>query len=207
MFGSKKREHPERAGLRQDFEYVTSTARRAPEAVQMVLGHSINLASTDFVARFRSIEVFRVTPGAEKLEYLQQLTAAEMELQKKDPQAAIGFALFKMWVGALAAKDNELMRQFSKELSMLSKKVRDNRHCIELGRHGWDVRNRDHVPLTKPFRIRAQAEQFADLIGDFSMVQVPALRTGELPQIRCTAWAKAKIGPREGDPGSPRWRV
>ncbi|MDB5788220.1 MAG: hypothetical protein JWQ50_8135 [Caballeronia mineralivorans] len=123
MFGFKKREHPDRAGLRQDFERVTSTARRAPEVVQVALGHYINLAYATFAARFKSIEAFRVLPGAEKLEYLQQLTATEVELQKKDPQAAIGFALFKMWVGALVANDDELMRQFSKELSILSKKA------------------------------------------------------------------------------------
>jgi hypothetical protein len=62
--------------------------------------------------------------------------------------------------------------------------VRDNRRRIELGHHGWEVRNRDNVPVTKPFRIRAQAEQFADLIGDFSTIELPVLWTGQLPQIR-----------------------
>ena len=33
----------------------------------------------------------------------------------------------------------------------------------------------DDVPVTKPFRIRGDAERFADLIGSFTLIEVPVL--------------------------------
>ena len=62
--------------------------------------------------------------------------------------------------------------------------VRSNRHRVELSGNGWEVRNRADVPVTKAFRTRAQAERFADLIGEFSHIEVPVLWIGGLAPIR-----------------------
>jgi len=120
LFG--KKENPHRTGLREDFERVTSALHRADGPTQMAVGHSINLANSMFVQRFGSPDAFRKLPQSEKSKYLEQLTAAEEKLQKEQPHASIGFALFKMWVGTLAANDDELMHQFSKGLSSFSAK-------------------------------------------------------------------------------------
>ncbi|MGF6479459.1 hypothetical protein [Paraburkholderia sp. JPY419] len=61
--------------------------------------------------------------------------------------------------------------------------VRDSKRRVESGRRGWEVRNCDDVPVTKPFRTRAQAEHFADLIGEFFVIDVPVLWINQLPQI------------------------
>ena len=62
--------------------------------------------------------------------------------------------------------------------------VRSARHRVELRGNGWEVRNSADVPVTKAFRTRAQAERFADLIGEFSHIEVPALWIGGLAPIR-----------------------
>lgn len=61
--------------------------------------------------------------------------------------------------------------------------VRDSKRRVELGRRGWEVRTSDDVPITKPFRARAQAEHFADLIGEFFVIDLPVLWINQLPQI------------------------
>ncbi len=62
--------------------------------------------------------------------------------------------------------------------------VRSARHRVELRGNGWEVRNRADVPVTRAFRTRAQAERFADLIGEFYDVEVPVLWIGGLAAIR-----------------------
>ncbi|MFM0125961.1 MULTISPECIES: hypothetical protein [Paraburkholderia] len=62
--------------------------------------------------------------------------------------------------------------------------VRNNRCSVRPSRRGWEVRNWDGVPVTKPFRTRDQAECFADLIGTCSLIEVPVLWINQLEQIR-----------------------
>ena len=46
---------------------------------------------------------------------------------------------------------------------------------VERGAHGWEVRGRDGQKLTKAFRNRGQAEAFADLTGEFIVLDMPVL--------------------------------
>lgn len=123
MFGFfKKRENPHRAGLRDDFLRVTTRLRAADPAIQMAVGHSINMANSLFIQRFGSIAVFRGLPKPEKYKYIEALTNAEEKMTKEKPQAAVGFALFKMWIGALTEDDEDLLQEFSAGLAELSRK-------------------------------------------------------------------------------------
>ncbi|MGF6807425.1 hypothetical protein OKW30_002551 [Paraburkholderia sp. Clong3] len=86
--------------------------------------------------------------------------------------------------------------------------VRANCRRVVLGRRGWQVCNREGVSLTKPFRIRAQAERFADLTGEFVAVNMPVLWIKELAPI-CSmplygiaspdAWLRPKTGSSGSD--------
>ena len=53
--------------------------------------------------------------------------------------------------------------------------VRNDSRWVKLGKRGWEVNHRDGLPITKPFRTRAQAERFADLTAEFVVIDVPAL--------------------------------
>lgn len=123
MFGLfRKRENPHRAGLRQDFARVTSTLGRAENLVQVAVGHSINMANSMFIQRFGSAARFRKLPKNQRLEYIAALSRAEEKMVKEQPHAAVGFALFKMWIAAVTEDDEELIQEFSKGLASFSRK-------------------------------------------------------------------------------------
>jgi len=122
MWPFGKKELQGRKAFREEFDTVTAKLRRADEASQVAAGHSINMANSFFIQRFTAIESFRKLPKAEKLAYIHSLTSMEEKVTTKDPHAAVGFGLFKMWVGALSEDDEELISRFSKELAFFSKK-------------------------------------------------------------------------------------
>lgn len=123
MFGFfRKRENPHRVGLRDDFLRVTTRLRAADPVIQMAVGHSINMANSLFIQRFGSIAGFRGLSKPEKFQYIEALTNAEENMAKEQPQAAVGFALFKMWIAALTEEDEELLQEFSTGLAELSRK-------------------------------------------------------------------------------------
>lgn len=122
MFGLFKRENPDRRAMRVEFETVTRQLRTADPLAQMAVGHSINLANSLFRKRY-TVAAFQALPNRDQIAYIQNLTDMAIKLQSEasDPTAAVGFDLFKMWVGAVAAKDERLMQQIASELSYFSK--------------------------------------------------------------------------------------
>jgi predicted choloylglycine hydrolase len=125
MFGfGNKKEDPNRKALREEFETATTALRSADHIVQVAVGHSINMASSIFHQRFSSPSEFQQIPKSERFAYLNKLTDMENKLrdENNDPYGALGFGLFKMWVGAVTELDTDLMQQFSNELAYFSKK-------------------------------------------------------------------------------------
>jgi len=62
--------------------------------------------------------------------------------------------------------------------------VRTYSRRVDLGNQGWEVRGRDGVSITKPFRTRAQAESFADQTGAFVTIEVPVIWIKGMAPIR-----------------------
>ena len=125
MFGfGKKKEDPSRKALREEFEAVTNALRLADNLAQVAVGHSINMANSLFHQVYSSPSVFQRLPKLDRISYINKLTDMENKLkeEKGDLYSALGFGLFKMWVGAVAELDTELMQQFSNELAYFSKK-------------------------------------------------------------------------------------
>jgi hypothetical protein len=120
LFG--KKEHPERKQLRLEFEKATSALRTADELTQTVIGHAINMTNSMFARRFGSVQGFTALSLGDKVACMQQLTAFEARVAEKDPHMRLGTALFKMWIGALAEDDTELVQKFAEELVVFSRK-------------------------------------------------------------------------------------
>ncbi|CEO38673.1 hypothetical protein [Photobacterium kishitanii] len=124
MFGFfNKKEDPNRKILREQFEATTTALRATDDLVQMAVGHSINIANSIFVKRYSSLSEFQQLPKNERVLYIRKLTDMENKLAEKgDHHTLLGFSLFKMWVGAAAEIDTELMDLFSNQLAYFSKK-------------------------------------------------------------------------------------
>ena len=118
----KKKEPPGRKEAREEFRTVTARLKGADELRQVAVGHSINLAHKAFSVRFGSVASFKTLKTEDQLSYLKSLTDVEGKLLAADPQAALGFGLFKMWLGMLIANDDELATEFGETLAYLSKK-------------------------------------------------------------------------------------
>jgi hypothetical protein len=114
------REPPLRRKFREEFEELTALIRRSDLALRMVVAHSIHTANAAFQKSFASLEAFQVLPMSRQMDYVQKLSAMERELHAVEPAAAMGFGLFKMYVGALTEGDTQLANQFAKELDELS---------------------------------------------------------------------------------------
>ena len=125
MFGfAKRKEDPSRKALREEFETVITTLRSTDNLVQVAVGNSIKMANSIFHQAYSSPGEFQRLPKSERISYINILIDIENQLREKkiDRHAALGFRLFKMWVGAVAELDSELMQQFGKELAHFTKK-------------------------------------------------------------------------------------
>lgn len=123
MFGFFKKKEPQgRKELREEFEKFTTTLRRADAVTQIAIGHSINMANSMFIKRFGSTNAFCQQSTSQRIEYIKSLTAFEEKMSQQNPSLALGFGLFKMWIGVLSEQDHELMSQFSSELEYFSRK-------------------------------------------------------------------------------------
>lgn len=81
------------------------------------------MANSLFHKSFSGVNGFQDLPKSERISYINKLTDMESSLKSKgDMPASLGFGLFKMWAGAAAELDAELMNQFSRELAYFSKK-------------------------------------------------------------------------------------
>jgi hypothetical protein len=122
MFSFRKKRNSERDAFQKEFEHVIVTMRRAPEAAQVSLSHTLNMVNTMFLQRFGNKENFIKSERSDQENYVRQLTDMEERLQTVDAPASLGVGLFKMWVGTLLAHDDALQNRFSKELKAISKK-------------------------------------------------------------------------------------
>jgi hypothetical protein len=122
MFGLFKREAPSRKAMRLEFETVTKQLRTADPLAQAAVGHSLNMAHSMFRQRY-TVSTFQALPHTDQMAYIHSLSVIEEKLQVEtsDPTAALGFGLFKMWVGAVVAKDEPLMEQIAAELAHFSR--------------------------------------------------------------------------------------
>jgi len=124
MFGLfKKKESQARSELRREFEKVTKVVHGADNPVQVAVGYGINLANTMFAKRHSTVDTFVNLPREERTAYIVSLTQFEEKLCTQDPPVAIGVGLFKMWIGVVAERDDELASQFSKEIEYFSLKA------------------------------------------------------------------------------------
>lgn len=119
---TRKKEAPERAHWREQFESAASGLRRADLASQVAVGHSINLANSLMLERFGTLDAFRALPKPEKLEYLDKIAAMKDDLSQRDPHAALGFILYGMWLATVVEDDVELSDQFAAVLATYSRK-------------------------------------------------------------------------------------
>ena len=95
--------------------------KSADSTTQMAVGHSVNFANSLFLKNFESVDSFRLLPQSLKIEYIHNLTELEEKKANEDPHFALGVALFKMWLGAVAANDDKLASQIFEELSFFSR--------------------------------------------------------------------------------------
>ena len=77
-----------------------------------------------------------------------------------------------------------LAKTLSLSLGQAKLPVRTNSRRVDLGNDGWSVRGLDATQITKPFRTREHAEQFANRTGDFAVIDVPVLWIEGLSPIR-----------------------
>ncbi len=117
-----KEENPERKAFREEFMQYTKALRNSDEVAQIAVGHSINIAHSIFIQTYSTTDEFMRLPKQHKMNFIQKLTEMENKLSESDSHAALGFGLFKMWVGVLTENDEELIENFSTELEYFSKK-------------------------------------------------------------------------------------
>ena len=125
MFGLFSRKDAARKSLIAQFDRTIEIVMNGEQEKQAAVGHSINMAHSIFIKKFGSADKFMQLSHSQKVGYLEKLTAMEDQVRDNlgDPIGAVGIALIKMWVCALAEKDNDLIAHFSGPISTLSAKA------------------------------------------------------------------------------------
>ncbi len=113
---------PEREAVREAFDDLTRTLRNLDDLSQMVVGNTINMANRAFLQAHENAAAFMRLPRHEQAAYSRTLTATVDELRQGDPETALGFGLFRMWIDALISGDEDLIRSFSYELLYFGEK-------------------------------------------------------------------------------------
>jgi hypothetical protein len=111
-----------RKGLCKDFDKLTADINAADQVTQVAIGHGLNLVHSIFRKSYCDLADYKALPKSEKIEYLNRMSRFEEELlEQNNRETAIGCALFKMWLGAIAEGDDELAGYFSNQLEQLSR--------------------------------------------------------------------------------------
>ena len=113
-------EAPERRQLREEFEGHVGKLRNGPEAARSAAGHGIRMANDFFMQANGSVPAFVERPKQEQIDFIDKLIGMAEKLEKVDGQTALGITLFRLWLVALAAGDDELMDSFAVELAYLT---------------------------------------------------------------------------------------
>ncbi len=111
------------ARLQYEFDRLMQRVRNASDPFQGSVGRSINIAKWIFFRRFGGVEPFRGSSLERKVDYIGRLAGAEARFRTRWPSTAIGFALFQIWLEALAVDADELQLQFARTLVALSVKA------------------------------------------------------------------------------------
>lgn len=121
-FGSKK-ESPTRRAFLEEFETTSEALLNGPHSLQIAVGYAINLANSFFVKEFGGLEGFKSAGSTVQRAYIAKLTEVEVKLRdaKIDDASSLGFGLFKMWLGAVMANDQELIDKFARTLARFSR--------------------------------------------------------------------------------------
>ena len=122
MFGvfEKSRGSSQRQEVIDEFTQIIKVLKEADKSVHVAVGNGLNMARAFFFRRYHDVEEFRKIPRWEQLNYLTKLGVEEKEIGEKDPQAAFGIGLFKMWIASVIQDDTESMQCFSQQLGWLS---------------------------------------------------------------------------------------
>jgi hypothetical protein len=120
------------SGLRDrlllDFAQLFGRVRVANPGIHACIGRGINIAHDMLVLRFGSTERFQAAPDVLKAGYIHILTQAHARFAERWPTIAVGFALYRLWLEALAAGDAALAQHFQRGLAGLSIKSNDAVH-------------------------------------------------------------------------------
>jgi enolase len=111
----------ERQKVIEEFTEIISSIKVADKTAQIAVGHGLNMANSFFYKRFHDIEGFKSIAKSEQIDYLKKLNATEKKIAKTDPEASLGFTLFKMWLVTIIQDDAETKQYFSEELAWVSK--------------------------------------------------------------------------------------
>jgi hypothetical protein len=115
--------HAQRTALKREFDAHRATLRGRGAAAQMAAGQAIKLSMSVFCQRFGSPDSFRELTPQRQAEYHARLGIKAGSEAVSATASALGFMLFRTWVGALISDDNRLIQRFTKQLSALSAKA------------------------------------------------------------------------------------
>ena len=120
----KKKENSNRTAFCQKFERAIKELHAADHKTQVAVGTAINMADAIFQQSYETPQNFRNAESSEQLAYIDKITAVEDGLRNKQGEhyAALGFSLYKMWLGVIASRDNELFDRFYSEIAYFSNK-------------------------------------------------------------------------------------
>ena len=111
-----------REDMKREFDEVTLGLEEVDQAIQTRVGVGLNLSHSMFLKSFGSQVSFSEKSKSEKIDYINKLSNFEDSIRSdKDKFIAVGVALFKMWLAAVAEDDNQLIEHFQTEMDRLSR--------------------------------------------------------------------------------------
>ncbi len=102
---------------------LISIARDTDEVAQIAVGNGINLANSYLTTRFENLDSFQSRNQNEQQDFADGLEKMSNELIKDDPQTALGFDLYAIWLRALIGHDDTFTDYCKEEMATLSRKA------------------------------------------------------------------------------------
>jgi hypothetical protein len=114
MFGFFKSRETDKDAIHNEAKRLVMLVNESEPLKRIAVGHSM------FNERYGSIEGFKHTSKSDKLSYIHYITEMVEKLVHRDPDTAVGFRLFGLWITALTAKDDDLRLKLEEVMNKLS---------------------------------------------------------------------------------------
>lgn len=107
----------------EEFDRVICRLKASDARTQLSVGTGVQLANSEFITRFGTLEIFRRSAPEEQQHFLSWLDDKELDARGDEPGGALGISLYRIWLANTLRGRHDMAEKLGETLTLLSRKV------------------------------------------------------------------------------------